>query len=536
MRRRPFVLLWAMLLLSACMPPLTAEQARATAVAGGCWPYGYDQPITPAPAEPVRAGTPTPSPQPTVVAYPACTPLPNTPTATIRPTRVPTPAPRPTPPPPALKGGREVIGQQPGSATPWARSTRTPSLAIRPQDGRAAVAWLSWGGGPDVYAGDVWVRVQGESGRWMDSQTLNRAPVKSFFGGLGATWTVSDTIAVAYGRGEFDGDTRIYVAASSDAGASWGAPETTGLRGRVVSLKSDSTGTLYLLALVDGSSDGQTGYPVLARRAPGGAWKVSSHIVQHRYYSGDLALIEPVGQAPQVFAILTDASGVPGTPRSAVTLAASRNGGETWQARDLYDTNQVSAGMVVATSVTAGQRPDGSIVVAAAWSQTPGPGPVAGAVQARVSLDGGASWGTVETIAQHDAQARFTDDQTDPAYLGGFEPALAYDAGTDRLAASWIEDDLSRRDARDASSSNRSVRTLLAARNLVPGASWEFAVTPSGAPDAPPQLTEWGQRGALWGSSDGRWQWITIIDERNLQARILAQPVSLTAVLAQGTP
>jgi len=153
-----------------------------------------------------------------------------------------------------------------------------------------------------------------------------------------------------------------------------------------------------------------------------------------------------------------------------------------------------------------------------------------------VSLDGAASWGAVETIAQHRADARFTDDPTDPAYLGGFEPALAYDAGTDRLAVSWIEDDLSRRDARDVSRSNRSVRTLLAARDLVPGAAWEFAVTPSGAPDAPPQLTEWGQRGALRGSADGRWQWMTIIDERNLQARIFAQPVSLTAVLAQGVP
>lgn len=536
MRRRLLILLPFLLLLSACMPPLTAEQARATAVVSGCWPYGYDQPITPAPAEPVRPGTPTPSPRPTVVAYVACTPLPNTPTATIRPTRVPTPAPPPTPPPPALSGGREIIGQQPGSATPWARSTRTPSLAIRPQDGRAAVAWLSWGGGPDVYAGDVWVRVQGESGRWMDSQTLSSVPVKSFFGGLGATWTVSDTIAVAYGGGNFDGDTRIYVAASSDAGTSWSAPEATGLRGRVVSLKSDGTGTLYLLALIDGTADGQNGYPVLARRAPGGAWTYSPHLLQHQYYSGDLALVEPMGQAPQMYAILTDASGAPGTARSAVTLLASHNGGDTWQARDLYDSNQVGAGMVVATSVTAGQRPDGSLVVATAWSQTPGPGPVAGAVQSRISLDGGASWGAVETIAQHDAQARFTDDEADPAYLGGFEPALAYDAATDRLAASWIEDDLSRHDARDASSSNRSVRALLAARNLTPGGSWEFAVTPHGAPDAPPQLSEWGLRGALWGSADGRWQWMTIIDERNFQARILAQPVSLTAVLAQGVP
>lgn len=530
---RRLLMLLPFLLLYGCMPSLTADQARATAVASGCWPYGYDQPLTPVPAEPVRAGTPAPSPQPTVVAYPACTPQPGIPTATVRPTRIPTPPPRPTPPPPALTDGREIIGQHPGYATPWARSTRTPSLAIRPQDGRAVVAWLAWGGGPDADAGDVWVRAQGESGRWMNSQTLNRAPVKRFFGGLGATWTVSDTIAVAYGGGAFKGDTRIYVAVSHDAGASWGVPETTGLRGRVISLKSDAAGTLYLLVLVDGPADGQYGYPVLARRAIGGEWIVSARIASGLQYSGDLAILEPAGQAPHLYAILTDWDRAGGRFPSTVTLAVSTDGGAAWAVRPLNDVAQVREEAIVATSVTAAQRPDGSILVAAAWSQTPGPGPAAGAVQARVSLDGGASWGAVETIAQHEAQARFTDDPTDPAYLGGFEPALAYDAGSDCLAASWVEDDLSRRDDRDASSSNRSVRTLLAARTLVPGASWQFAVTPGGVPDAPPQLTGWGLRGALWGSADGRWQWLTIVDERNLQARILAQPVSLTAVLAQ---
>src|SRR6266545_1144368 len=84
---------------------------------------------------------------------PARTPEPGKPTATVRPTSTPTPTVRPTPPPPALKGGQDELGQQPGTVTPWARSTRSPALAIRPQDGRAAVAWLVWGGGPDAYAG-----------------------------------------------------------------------------------------------------------------------------------------------------------------------------------------------------------------------------------------------------------------------------------------------------------------------------------------------------------------------------------------------
>ncbi|KAB8140780.1 hypothetical protein F8S13_22525 [Chloroflexia bacterium SDU3-3] len=523
-------------LLTSCMPPLTVTQARATAAAGGCWPFGYDQPVTPAPAAPVGVGTPTAIPTPTVVAFPGCTPLPLTPTATLRPTVEPTEVPRPTPPPPALTGSRAVLGLQPGSATPWARATRSPALAMRPADGRAAVAWLVWGGGADVYAGDVWVRVQGPQGGWGDGQTLATAPVKSFYGGLGITWTVSDTIHVAFGRGAQDGDTQILLASSPDAGATWGLPEATGLRGRVVGLKSDAVGTLYLLALVDGPADGQSGYPVLARKPMGGAWTVGPRLASHMFYSGDLALATPPGQAATLAAVLTDASGVLGTPRSSVILLVSHDSGLTWSLTDLAGASRVGDGMVIATSVVVAVRPGGSLLLAAAWSQTPGPGPVAGAVEARVSLDGGASWSGVETIAQHRADARFTDDPSDPAYVGGFEPSLAYDRATDRLAASWVEDDLSRRDARATSTSNRSVRTLLAARDLTPGAAWQFAVTPAGAPDRPPELTAWGQRGALWGSPDGRSQWLTILDERNLQARVSAQPVHLAAALAQGVP
>ncbi len=529
--RRLFAIL-LVLVLTACAPPLMPEQVRATAVAGGCWPYGYDQPDTPVPPATVRPGTPTPTPQPTVLAYPACTPEPGKPTATVRPTSTPTPTVRPTPPPPALKGGQDELGQQPGTVTPWARSTRSPALAIRPQDGRAAVAWLVWGGGPDAYAGDVWVRVQSRNGRWIDGQTLNVAPVSRFFGGLGITWTMSDTIAVAYG-GE---DTQIYLVSSRDAGASWGATEDTGLRGRVIGLKSDAAGTLYLLALIDGPGDGQYGYPVLVRHTPGGGRTVSARIAPGLQYSGDLALVQPTGQAPHLYAILTDWDRTDGHFPSTVTLAASTDGGQTWGARQLNDGAKVRKEAIVATSVVAAQRPDGSIVVAGAWSQTPGPGPVAGAVQARVSLDGGTSWGAVETIAQHRSDGRFTDDPGDPAYLGGFEPSLAYEVTTDGIAASWVEDDLSRRDARDSSSSNRSVRTLLAARPLDDGATWRFTVTPDGAPDTPPQLTSWGQRGALWGSSDGRWQWLTVVDERNFQSRVLAQPLMLSALLVQGVP
>lgn len=522
MRFWPVLILAA--LLAGCAAPLTQQQARATAELAGCWPYGADQPATPTPP---GAGA---------AAYPTCTPLPGTPTITPRPTVPPTPTVRPTPPPLALLGGRATLGQQPGQAVAWARATRTPALAAQP-NGRAAVAWMVWGGGPDPYAGDVWVRAQTQPGEWADSQTLNQAPVRSFFGGLALTWALSDTLAVAYGAGGQSGDASIYLARSPDAGASWGSPEQTGLRGRALGLANDAAGALYLLALIDGPGLGRSppdvlyGYAALARRAPRGGWQLLSMLPGGLQYGGELALVEQAGAAPMLYAILTDWDRAAGLFPSAVTLAGSADGGRTWRASRLNDAGQVQAGAIVSTSLAAARRPDGTIVVAGAWGQTPGPGPAAGAVQARVSLDGAASWGPVETIAQHRADGRFGDDPQAPALLGGFEPSLAYDAATDRLAAAWIEDDLGRREQRALAGSNRSVRTLLAARALEPGAGWQFAVTPD-ADGEPLELAGWGLRGALWAAPGGTAHWLTLIDERNAQARVLAEPVALAALVA----
>ena len=521
---RTWAIILLAVLLASCTAPLTQQQAMATAELAGCWPSGAEQPATPTPPGASR------------VAYPACTPLPGTPTITPRPTAPPTPTVRPTPPPLALLGGRATLGQQPGRAAAWARATRSPALAAQP-NGQAAAAWMVWGAGPDPYAGDVWVRAQIRPGEWAESQTLNRAPIRSFFGGLALTWALSGTLVVAYGAGGQDGDTRIYLARSAHAGASWSAPEDTGLHGRVLGLASDAAGALYLLALIDGPDlgrsppDVQYGYAALARRAPHGGWQLLSRLPCGLQYSGELALVEQAGRAPQLYVILTDWDRAAGLFPSTVTLAASADGGSTWRASRLNDDRQVHAGAIVSTSLAAARRPDGTIVVAGAWGQTPGPGPAAGAVQARVSLDGAASWGPVETIAQHRADGRFGDDPQAPALLGGFEPSLVYDAASDRLAAAWIEDDLGRSEERGLASSNRSVRTLLAARALEPGAGWQFAALP----EASGQLLElagWGLRGALWAAPGGTAHWLTLLDERNAQARVLAEPVALAALVA----
>lgn len=509
-----YVLIPILLLLSACMPPLTADQARATAVVGGCWPYGYDQPVTPAPVEPVRAGTPTPSVQPTLIAYLACTPLPNTPTATIRPTRVPTPAPRPTPPPPAFEGGRQEIGQQPGHAT-------NVALAIH-NSGSAAVGWIQWGALPDEYVGDVWIRIQGESGRWGSSRTVNRLSVRKNYGGLGVTYSPNGVLHVVFGSGDSGGT--IYHTFSDNNGDTWSIPialpvstaidsTTENIYGGVVSLQADTNGGLHLLYL--SGEQLKVAYAYLPTNTS--VWQVSERFTNGRQVGGALALLPlPNGKLRRIVL-------APDADSSHLAVVVSDDG-QTWQTNTIETDQYFSGELIRSSTLWAGMRPVGQSTVVAAWGQY-----AKGGIFAAVSHDGGLSFGPEERIAQHTSDGVL--DGSSGAPLGGFAPTIAYDAATDAVAVAWEEV----RRATDSPRIERRVR--LSVRYLRDEDNeWRYALTPEGAPDTPPQLTGWGQRGALWGSSDGRWQWMTIIDERNFQARLLVQPVSLSAVLVQGTP
>lgn len=513
MRCMSLLLCLLLLLLTGCATPLTPAAARATAVAGGCWPYGTDQPPTPTPG---TQGALVPS-------YPACPPPPGMPTATPPPTATPRPTVLPTPMPAFGTGGPAELGQQPGTLTVRSRQVHTPALAISPIDGRAAAAWYVWNGAPNSVLDAVWVRVQNPVGGWGASQTLTNAPVKLFLGGLGITWTVSDTLAVAFGDGGANGSTRIALVESTDGGDTWSAPAALG-NGQISDLTSDAQGNLHAVVLRPGRDgavvEGTPEYGI--RAAAGGAWQwhpVGAGVG----YNARLALLPLPGGGLRRFVLFTGTHG-------GLRLWSSDDG-DQWQSRAVPLNRYLRDEHPAATSLLATVRGNGESLVAAAWSQPNGPGPVAGGVFAWVSLDGGATWGDEERIAQQHPDGTFVGENE--TFPGGFEPSLVYDRATDQLAASWIEDDLSRTSDRHASNTNRVVRTLLAARDLR-DATWHFVVTPDDQHGTPPQLTDWGKRGALWGSADGRHHWLTINDERNQQARLYAAPVTLAALLVQG--
>jgi len=222
MRRLSIIFIIPLLLaglLSACQAHLTVAQQRATAVSGGCWPYGYDQPA-PTRTPYVRYGTatPSPTPPPTGIAYPTCTPAPLTPTVTPKPTVTLTPRPPRTPVPASVVGGPIEIGNQAGSA--WFRT-----LAIHPVRHTVAIAWIANGSTfDDSKDGQVWVKVQRADRTWNPLQTVNTGFIgKAGYAGLAMTIGYDGTVYVVYGVGLSD-NRQVQIVESHDDGLTWSLP------------------------------------------------------------------------------------------------------------------------------------------------------------------------------------------------------------------------------------------------------------------------------------------------------------------------
>ncbi|HEU4328686.1 MAG TPA: hypothetical protein VFS21_36450 [Roseiflexaceae bacterium] len=433
----------------------------------------------------------------------------------------PTVPPRVIPPARAAPpiGGRIPIGRAPGFATAPNRPVHTPVLAYDPARGRLAVAWLSWGADlTDSYAAQVWVRVQGAGGRWEDAQTLNQLPVRAFFGGLALTWQPDGALVAAYG----DGRGTVWLRERPASGGAWGAPERLG-SGQISALLTDEAGALHAL-LLSGRQVVQ-GLPRYGVRIPGDVWRWQA-VPAGLSYNGQLALATAPDGALRRFVLVNDATGT-GHP---LTLFRSDDGA-AWTALPMpLGCCLPRPERPTATSLLAARGPDGAGVVAVAWSQPAGPGPVAGGVFAAVSRDGGLSFGPEEVIAQHRADGSFGDERG--GRVGGFEPSLAYNRETHQLAVSWVEDDLDQ-PGHATSASNRIVRTRLASRALDPDADgWTYAMTPdSSDPLGPPVLSDWGIRGHLWGDAQGTHAWLLAIDERNMQSAIQLYPLDLPGLL-----
>ena len=556
--RRPWIIFIIPLLLAgllaACQAPLTVDQQRATAVSGGCWPYGYDQPA-PTRTPYVRYGTatPSPTPPPTGVAYPTCTPAPLTPTVTPKPTVTLTPRPPRTPVPASVVGGPAEVGNQAGSA--WFRT-----LAIHPVRHTVAVAWIANGSTfDDSKDGQVWVRVQRADGTWNPLQTVNTGFIgKAPYAGLATTIGYDGTVYVVYGMGRSD-DRQVQFVESHDDGLTWslpaaldgvdadaappeefpgGAPTATptpgpsptadpaatatpepaddsvtnvsgeSQSGAVIALAADPNGGLHLLYRLGGVAGKQIGYAYRAQNET--FWRMTTPAGGGMHYRGALGLLpQDDGRVKRFVAIQTD---------NAITLYTSLDG-LAWNRSALPVAQYLSPETIFTMTMVVAPRGPG--LVALTWGQY-----ARGGVFAAVSLDGGVTWGQEERIAQHNMNGRAFENQGEGSPRAGFDPWVVYDAVTDQIAVSWTEMDGGRKP--------RTFTTMYAIRALadVTVPLWRYGVSPETVDtERPPTLGPITFRSRLYGTPDGRAHVLLGVDPQNSQQRVYVQPLVLPGLL-----
>ena len=542
-------------LLGACAPPLTPAQQQATAEVAGCWPYGYEQPE--APRTPIaRSGTatPSPTPPPTQVVYPTCTPAPLTPTVTPRPTRTPTPRPPRTPIPPSVVGGPVEIGNQAGSAYP-----RT--LAIHPTHHTAAVAWIANGSTfNDSTDGQVWVRVQRADGAWNPLQTVNSGYIgKGGYAGLALAIGYDGTVYMVYGTGRSD-NRQIQFVESHDDGLTWslptvvtgvdadaappeafpgGAPTETSTAsptpapltptatpdtaddsaamesgeaqsGAVIDLGADANGGLHMLYRVRSVAGKRIGY---AYRPPQEiVWRTSEPFRGDMQYRGALGLLsQGDGRVKRFVAIQTD---------NAITLYTSLDA-LAWERAALPVGRYLRQEIIFTMTMIVAPR--GAGLVAVTWGQY-----ARGGVYAAVSCDGGVTWSQEERIAQHNENGAAFDNQGDGNTRSGFDPWVVYDATTDQLAVSWTE--------MNRATNPRTLITMYAARPLTDATIpvWKYGVSPETVDQGrPPTLGPQGWRSRLYGSPDGSTHFLLGVDTQNSQQRVYVQSIALPGLITE---
>lgn len=515
------VLLGAILLPGCGAAPLTPGQARATAEAGGCWPYGARQPLPPTPRLPTatpRIQAPDAAPTATLAAaasatpwviYPTCTPAPLTPTVTPEPTDTPRPYVPPTPQPPAAITSpqelQDALGVVREKGLAWAYNSRAHGPVI---------AWIDWGFRPDgATDGQIWVTSRALGGAWRDPQSVSTAPVIRFYGGIGVAAAPSGELRVLYGSGEPDPGyvSKVYEVTSHDDGATWSLPRQVG-RGGIHALRADSKGGWHAVVTSPLPFSDQLVYGY----APaGGDWTWTPINGARSEYRADMALLELGGRITRL--IITARAGTPGNSEVHLHIYRSENGTAWERAAQAPMGPGAIDNPTTRPQIIAAPRGDG--LVAAAWSNYG-----SGMVVASISTDGGRSFGPAEVIAQHAADRSISNE-----WDYGIEPSLAYDPEADTLLASWNE---IQTDAGEIFP--WPVKSWLARRPLDRPLDqpWIDAVTPDSI-DLPRRLLDPQRRTYLYATPDGANAGLVIIDERNYQFRLTYREVHLPELSTQ---
>ncbi|MDQ5853494.1 MAG: glycoside hydrolase, partial [Chloroflexota bacterium] len=394
-RRRVVWLPLYAVLLAGCTRPvhLTYIDLRATAAVAGCWPGNYPtpNPVTatphPRPPSPVE----TPPPLPTTTAFPRCTPVPGAPALAPYPTAVSTPVLYPTQRPIIINGGNERVT---ALELPFLHHVE---VAVHPSAGWAAVASV-W---PDDQHGSdggpsrrIFVRVFDPRAKaWGLTQQVNPPPAEDgngMYGGVALAISGDGTVHVVWG-GAFTPGKPVWYAASTDYGATWSAPVPIGRNCySVAKMAATLDGQLVVLALCTPPSGSWSVRPGFIVRRSDGTWLPQEEIdVDGRW--GSLVVLGDGADARAVALLASESSG------DGYVIQKRLLDPSPWRVQSV---NLVPSGMAGASTSyylfrgLAFRRPNGGDSILFTWSIYGANG-----VHALTSLDGGASWGGVESVA-----------------------------------------------------------------------------------------------------------------------------------------
>ncbi len=421
------------LMVVACSAPAaqpTYRDLQATAAVAGCWPGNAPtpRPVTTTP----RGPTPTPGGTalalPTTTQFPRCTPVPGAPTLVPYPTAVPTPVPYPTQHPIILNGGDALVT---AFELPFIHHV---DVAAHPSEGWAAVASV-W---TDEYHGSdggpsrrIFVRVFNPIARaWGDARQVNPPPAEDgngYYGGVALAISGDGTVHVGWG-GAFTPGKPVWYAQSHDYGATWSPPEQIGHDCySVANMEATLDGQIVVLALC--SPPEFLVRPGLIVRRADGTWLPQEEIpIDGRW--GHVVLLGD-GPDARAVALMSNANGDGG-----LVLRKRLGDAAPWDVRSI--SLAVPPRLYPATATAylfrgaTFRRPSGQDGIIFTWSVYGG-----NAIHAITSLDGGQSWGPVETVAAYPVGSDEDDAPPDHRWS-----APAYDARADRVVIFVVRRDL----------------------------------------------------------------------------------------------
>jgi hypothetical protein len=425
---RVLTLMLLTLMLAGCGAPRpTYAEVQATAERTGCWPDPYPTPrsvtVTPIPDRPLDAALPTTTP------YPRCAPPPDA-TGIPWPTPVPNPPPYPTREPWVWQGGSD---QQTTLFLP--SNVLTIDLAAHPTENWAAVGAVVWSGNSDPERAFVSV-LHPHSRRWSPAHQVDLGPAQlGRYSRTIATAITGDRVVHAvWGMSDpdftdNDPPSGIWTSQSVDFGGTWSPPQRIATDCRTVNdLAATTAGSLVALLVCHDGPDRSV--PTLVVRSPDGVWQPPERLdVPVWPFSDGAIVITGEGEAARAVGLLFAGEG--GVAR-AYLVSKELTSADPWlvQTRTLATGGSTFGERMWHVRGLSFERPQSAMdappAIVFTWSDAE-----AGGAYAMTSLDGGATWGAIETIAL---------PQSRNEQIAFVTPA--YDPAADRLVAVWTCCDL----------------------------------------------------------------------------------------------